>query len=141
MKKNSDRMSIEDFLAAGHSFDRKSQKKTRPEIKSKKTKMNSSEFKSETEKSQKRSKFGAQITYVDGIMFHSKWESKRYSTLKIMEKSKLIKDLRLQVPYEIIVNDILITKYVADFVYIENGKEVIRMQKDLLLLNIHLRKN
>ena len=50
----------------------------------------------------KKNKYNNKITELDGIKFHSKKESVRYSQLKLQEKGGLIKDLRLQVSYELI---------------------------------------
>lgn len=70
-------------------------------------------------------KFRNQKTEVDGILFHSKKEARRYSDLKLLERGKAIKDLKLQVRFPLKVNDILICTYVADFVYNENGQQVV----------------
>lgn len=64
-------------------------------------------------------------TEVDGITFHSKKEAARYSDLKLLERAGQIKDLRIQVPFLFELNDVRICKYFADFVYRENGKEVV----------------
>jgi len=64
-----------------------------------------------------RSKYGAKKTVVDGITFDSKWEAERYGQLKAMERGGLVTELELQVPYNIIVNDQKICKYIADFRY------------------------
>ena len=47
-------------------------------------------------------KYGAKKTMVDGITFDSKKEAQRYEELKLMEKNGYIKDLKLQVGYELI---------------------------------------
>lgn len=52
-----------------------------------------------TKINQKRNKFNARKTVVDGIVFHSAAEANRYKILKILEKSGHIKELKLQVPY------------------------------------------
>lgn len=64
-------------------------------------------------------------TEVDGITFHSKKEAARYSDLKLLERAGQIKDLRLQVPFVFEHNDVRICKYLADFCYRENGREVV----------------
>lgn len=64
-------------------------------------------------------------TEVDGITFHSKREAARYSDLKLLERAGQIKDLRIQVPFLFELNDVRICKYFADFVYRENGKEIV----------------
>jgi len=72
-----------------------------------------------------RSKYGAKKTIVDGIKFDSKWEAERYGQLKAMEKAMFIRDLELQVPYDLIVNDIKICKYIADFRYKKESNHTI----------------
>ncbi len=63
---------------------------------------------------------------VDGIKFDSLKEAKRYNQLKILEKSKEITELRLQVKFELQPsfkkNNKAIRKieYIADFVYYDN---------------------
>ena len=68
---------------------------------------------------EKRNKYGNRRTEVDGIMFHSAKEAKRYTELKLMEKAGAIRGLRLQVPFDLEVNGVKICRYVADFVYEE----------------------
>lgn len=83
------------------------------------------------------SKYHAKKTVLDGITFDSRKEARRYSELKLLEKSGRIKDLRLQVPFELIpaqrepdqvgkrggkVKGKVIERaviYKADFVYLE----------------------
>jgi len=78
----------------------------------------------------KRNKFNAKKTEIDGIVFHSRKESVRYSQLKLYEKGGLISDLRLQVPYELIPKLVIngkterAIKYVADFVYYDTVNKV-----------------
>lgn len=67
----------------------------------------------------KRTKFHNVKVEVDGIRFDSKREAARYRELKLMEKAGLIRNLKLQVPFPIIVNEQLICKYIADFVFEE----------------------
>lgn len=78
-----------------------------------------------------RSKYHAKRTSVDGITFDSKREAGRYLVLKSMEEDGTIEDLRRQVRYELVPAFDVDGRhyrpvfYVADFVYVENGKEVI----------------
>ena len=74
-------------------------------------------------KFKKSSKFGAKKTRVDGITFDSKWESERYGQLKAMERGGIVTDLKLQFKYDIVINDIKICKYIADFVYKEESPD------------------
>ena len=64
-----------------------------------------------------RSKYKAVKTTIDGITFDSKREAKRYTELKLLEKSGMITHLELQPTYQITVNGVNICKYKADFRY------------------------
>lgn len=72
---------------------------------------------------------------IDGIKFDSKREGKRYTELKMLERGKVISDLQLQVPFKLIpsqkggLRKELPMRYIADFVYIENGQQVIEDTK------------
>lgn len=76
-------------------------------------------------------KYRARKTTVDGITFDSKREANRYLVLKGMEEDGAIEGLRRQVRYELVpAFDVDGTHYrpvyyVADFVYVEDGKEVV----------------
>ena len=72
-----------------------------------------------------RSKYGSKKTIVDNIKFDAKWEAERYGQLKAMEKAMFIRDLELQVPYDIVVNDVKICRYVADFRYKKESNHTI----------------
>ena len=63
---------------------------------------------------------------VDGIKFQSRREATRYAELKLLARSGLIQNLRLQVPFELIPKQQgeRSVKYIADFVYTENGETV-----------------
>lgn len=73
------------------------------------------------------SKYHAKKTVVDGIIFQSRKEAKRYQELKLMQRAGLISDLRRQVKYELIPKQQgeRAVSYIADFVYTENGKTVV----------------
>lgn len=78
-----------------------------------------------------RSKYHAKKTVVDGITFDSRKEADRYLVLKGMEEDGSIEGLRRQVRYELIPAFDVEGKhyrpvfYVADFVYREDGREVV----------------
>lgn len=91
-----------------------------------------------------RSKYGNRITYVDGIKFDSRKEAQYYIYLRELERKGQIRDLKLQVKFEIIpavYEDVVIhlktkdktvrklvqsaTHYIADFVFVQDGKEVV----------------
>lgn len=77
------------------------------------------------------SKYHAKKTVVDGIEFDSAKEAKRYTRLRALEEEGKIQHLRLQVPFEILPSfecdgvKYRGMKYVADFVYYRNGKQVV----------------
>ena len=79
------------------------------------------------------SKFHAKKTTVDGIVFDSKREAKRWQELKLLERSGAIRDLRRQVKYELIPafdcdgKHYRPATYIADFVYTDckTGKEIV----------------
>lgn len=75
------------------------------------------------------SKYGNVKTEVDGITFHSKREAARYQDLRLLERAGTIKDLQIQVPYLFELNDVKICKYFADFVYSEDGRQVVEDSK------------
>lgn len=89
------------------------------------------------------SKYNSKKIEIDGYTFDSKKESKRYLFLKDLENLGQIEDLRLQVKYVLIpaqrepmyvtprgkikLGNVIEREcaYIADFVYKENGKEVV----------------
>ena len=85
-------------------------------------------------------KYGNSKTYVGGIQFDSKHEAERYVELKYWERIKGIRDLQLQVPFELIPaqrdeNGKVVeraVKYIADFVYYDqNGNLVVEDAKGM----------
>lgn len=75
-------------------------------------------------------------TVVDGITFDSKKEAERYGRLKLLQRAGRISDLKLQVEFVLfpsyIENGKVIErawKYVADFVYTENGRQIVEDAK------------
>lgn len=79
--------------------------------------------------SMRRHKFNAVRTEVDGILFDSKKEAKRYDELKLLERGGIIKDLKLQPKFELTSNGVNIVTdknkkytYIADFMYFDNEK-------------------
>lgn len=93
----------------------------------------------------KRNKFNARRTEVDGIVFASASEAKRYSELKLLERAGEITELKLQPEYPIIVGDRPVkirsgrykngypVKYIADFSYfdITNDAAVVEDSKGM----------
>lgn len=84
---------------------------------------------------------------VDGIIFDSKKEAHRYLELKLLQRAGKIQNLELQKPFELIPTQRepetmtktgkvkqgkvieKSVKYIADFVYTENGKTVVEDTK------------
>lgn len=83
------------------------------------------------------SKYHARKTTTDGITFDSRREADRYLVLKGMEEDGAIEDLRRQVRYELVPafdvdgRHYRPVYYVADFVYVEDGKEVVEDVKGM----------
>lgn len=106
-----------------------------------------------------RNKYHAKKVEFYGITFDSKKEGLYYLKLKDMERRGEITDLRLQVPYELLpaiyrdevvhlkTKDKVVKKliqravtYVADFVYVQDGKEVVIDAKGMRLPDYILKK-
>lgn len=76
-----------------------------------------------------KNKYGAVKKKVDNILFDSTKESKRYEELKMLIRAGEIKNLKLQVRYDLIPSQkfrdgktMVGTYYLADFVYFDNRK-------------------
>lgn len=65
----------------------------------------------------RRNKFNAKLTELDGRTFHSAKEAKRYAELKLLARSGVISGLILQPKFDLVVNDVRVCRYVADFEY------------------------
>lgn len=91
-------------------------------------------------KQAKPNKYRAQKTEVDGIVFHSKREAKRWTELRLMEKEGSIRDLKRQVKFPLTVNGqpILLrsgrykggrkVSYIADFTYMDAATDSLRIE-------------
>lgn len=88
---------------------------------------------------QKKLKYHNKKTCINGIVFDSKLEAKRYSELKLLEKANLIDDLQLQPSFELQPSykkngkTIRAITYKADFSYFdkEKGRLVIEDTKGM----------
>ena len=106
----------------------------------------------------KRQKYGNSKITIDGIRFDSKREAQRWQELRLMERARRITDLRRQVKFVLIPSQRgedgkVIEKqvaYIADFVYLKDGKtvvedskgyrtEVYRLKKKMMLYFFHIR--
>lgn len=79
-------------------------------------------------------KFGAKPITVDGIRFDSTAEANRWFALRTLEKNDVISDLQRQVIFPLTLetqHGTFKRKYVADFVYTENGKRVVEDVKGM----------
>lgn len=70
-------------------------------------------------------KFRNQKVEVDGERFDSKKEARRWSELRLLERSGQISRLSRQVRIPLRVNGKLVCTFIPDFTYVENGKEVV----------------
>ena len=106
----------------------------------------------------KKQKYGNNKITIDGIRFDSKREAQRWQELRLMERAGRITDLRRQVKFVLIPSQRgedgkVIEKqvtYIADFVYLKDGKtvvedskgyrtEVYRLKKKMMLYFFHVR--
>lgn len=85
-----------------------------------------------------KSKYRSRKVEIDGIKFDSEKEGQRWRDLSLMEKHGKISNLRRQVSFEIAPAVRLdgrmkpAIRYMADFCYQENGKEVIEDTKSAM---------
>ena len=81
------------------------------------------------------SKYHSKKTVLDGIEFDSAKEAKRYAKLGDMERAGKIQGLCLQVPFELLPSfecdgvKYRGMRYIADFVYYRDGKQVVEDTK------------
>jgi hypothetical protein len=73
-----------------------------------------------------RSKYRAQKTKVDDILFDSKKEAAHYHELRLLERIGKITNLELQPEYSLSINDKHCFTYKPDFQFMENGELVIQ---------------
>ena len=78
-------------------------------------------------------KYHARKVVLNGITFDSAKEADRYWALRILEKRGKIEDLRLQVSFELVPKskEERAVKYIADFVYREDGNTVVEDVKGM----------
>lgn len=76
-------------------------------------------------KTKRKNKFGAKKTVIGDITFDSKGEAQRWMFLRMMERRGVIRELNNQVTFNISYDTKKICKYVADFVYLKDGKRVV----------------
>ena len=78
-------------------------------------------------------KYNARKVVDDGITFDSQAEHRRYCELRLLQQAGQIANLQVHVPYQIVLNDVKIARYVADFVYddLETGQRRIEDVKGM----------
>lgn len=83
-----------------------------------------------------RSKYGAKKVTAQGITFDSKREANRYRELVLLERAGRLSNLQRQVKFELIpsqrINGKVVERactYVADFVYFQDGKQIVEDAK------------
>ncbi len=86
------------------------------------------------------SKYRAVRTTADGLSFASKKEATRYCQLKLLQTACTISNLRMQVPYKLIVNGVLVCRYISDFEYVEKGISVVEDAKGYRTREYRLKK-
>lgn len=92
------------------------------------------------------SKYHARKTTIDGIQFDSAKEAKRYEKLRDMERAGKIQGLCIQVPFELLPSfecdgvKYREMRYIADFVYYRNGKQVVEDCKGFKTAEYKLKK-
>ena len=72
-----------------------------------------------------KSKYFAEKTTIDGLVFDSKKEADRWAHLSLLQRTGGITGLRRQVSLAVDINGKRICRYVADFCYFEQGREVV----------------
>ena len=71
------------------------------------------------------SKYKAVKETVDGILFDSKKEARRWSELKLLSRAGEIYSLARQIPFEIAINGKKVFVYKADFSYRDKNNALI----------------
>lgn len=70
-------------------------------------------------------KFNNAPVILDGLRFDSKKEGQRWLALIVLKRFGSISCLRRQVRIPVAVNGVVVCRYVADFVYLENGQRIV----------------
>ena len=66
---------------------------------------------------------------MDGIVFASKKELKRYAELKLLQRAGEVQDLELQPEFRVSINDQHYCTYTADFAYTQKGERIVEELK------------
>ena len=94
-----------------------------------------------TDKGGEINKYRNKKTEIDGIVFASKKEARRYSELKLLVKAGELVTFNCQVAFPIMYEGQLICKYIADFVtYSKDGKRTVEDVKGIKTTTYQLKK-
>ncbi len=94
----------------------------------------------------KKSKYSNEKETIDGIVFDSKREARRYEQLKLLQRGGVISGLELQKAFilqpEFVKNGRKIApiKYIADFVYTDNDRTIVEDVKGCRTKEYQLKK-
>jgi hypothetical protein len=88
------------------------------------------------------SKYHNRKTEVDGYLFDSMAEARRYKELKLLELSGRIRSLELQPRYPLVINKSDVGTYIGDFLYLdcETGQKVLEDVKGIRTTVYRLKK-
>ena len=64
----------------------------------------------------------------DGIVFDSIAEMERCEGLKLLQRDGIIREVRYQTHYDLVVNDLKICTYTADFTYIDAATNQVHVE-------------
>ena len=93
-----------------------------------------------TSPTKRKSKYNAIKTEIDGIVFDSKKEANRYAELKMLLMAKEISDLKMQVPFDLVVDGTHVCKYLADFTYTKDDNLIVEDVKGMKTAVYRLKK-
>lgn len=79
-----------------------------------------------------KAKYGNRRFTADGERWDSRKEYHYWLLMKVTNASGRIQNLRRQVRYDLVVNNVLVCYYKADFVYEEDGKTVVVDVKSMI---------
>jgi hypothetical protein len=92
-------------------------------------------------KPKRKSKHGNVKTVVDGVTFDSAWEAQRWGMLLVKLRNGLISGLARQVPFKLhCPGGRVVSRYRADFVYVEHGQRVVEDAKGQLTAMYKLKR-
>ena len=93
-------------------------------------------------KAKKPSKYRNEPVTVDGVRFASKREAARYLGLKVAQVAGMIRELKTQTEFALMVNGMFICRYRSDFDYVDTrtGEHVVEDVKGFRTKDYKLKK-